>query len=188
VSIAADNQRTVGHYVRGVRTQAGVTLRALASATGLSESFLSQFERGHTQASLGSLRRIADALHLSLSQLFEPNGISSARVVRPSARLTMPFGEGATKYLISPPGARDFSVYTAKIEVDGSSGPQQYVHDSADEFLLVLKGSVKLELADTVYVLESGDGITFRSDVPHRVVNVHNDISELIWINGASGI
>ena len=100
----------------------------------------------------------------------------------------MPFGDGATKYLITPQGSREFAVYVAKLEVGGSSGPDQYVHDSSDEFLLVLKGSIKLELADTVYLLRPGDGITFRSDVPHRVVNVHDEVSELIWINGAAGI
>jgi transcriptional regulator with XRE-family HTH domain len=188
MSVATKSEYTVGNHVRRIRKQAEMTLRQLAVATELSESFLSQFERGHTQASVSSLRRIAEALQISLSELFDPNGMSTARVVRPGARLRMPFGDGATKYLITPQGSREFAVYVAKLEVGGSSGPEQYVHDSSDEFLLVLKGSIKLELADTVYLLGPGDGITFRSDVPHRVVNVHDEVSELIWINGAAGI
>jgi quercetin dioxygenase-like cupin family protein len=51
-----------------------------------------------------------------------------------------------------------------------------------------VKGSIKLELADAVYLLDAGDSITFRSDVPHRLVNAHDDVSELVWINRASGI
>jgi transcriptional regulator with XRE-family HTH domain len=188
MSITTKDRNTVGDHVRRIRGRAEMTLRQFSAATGLSESFLSQFERGHTQASVGSLRRIAEALQISLSELFDPNGMSAARVVRPGARLRMPFGDGATKYLISPQSSRDFAVYMARLEVGGSSGPEQYVHDSSDEFLLVLQGSIKLELADTVYLLEPGDGITFRSDVPHRVVNVHDGPSELIWINGAAGI
>jgi uncharacterized cupin superfamily protein len=100
----------------------------------------------------------------------------------------MPFGDGATKYLVTPQTARDFAVYIAELRKGGSSGPEQYAHGSSDEFLLVVRGAIKLELADAVYLLEPGDGITFRSDVPHRVLNVHNGTSELIWINGASGI
>jgi quercetin dioxygenase-like cupin family protein len=188
MSVTTKNEHKIGDHVRRVRSRAEITLRELAASTGLSESFLSQFERGHTQASVSSLRRIAEALQISLSDLFEPNGMSKARVVRPSARLKMPFGDGATKYMVTPHGSRDFAVYVTQLEVGGSSGPEQYVHDSSDEFLLVLKGAIKLELADTVYLLEPGDGITFRSDVPHRVVNVHHDVSELIWINGAAGI
>ncbi|MGH7141006.1 MAG: cupin domain-containing protein, partial [Pirellulales bacterium] len=141
-----------------------------------------------TQASIGSLRRIADALQVSLSELFEPNGMSSARVVKPSARLKMPFGEGATKYLISLHTSPEFVVYVAQLDEGGSSGSEQYAHGSSDEFLLVLKGSITLELASTTYLLEPGDGITFRSNVPHRVVNVHKGMSELIWINGPKGI
>lgn len=188
MSFATKNEHTVGDHVRRIRSQASTTLRELASATGLSESFLSQFERGHTQASVGSLRRIAEALQISLSELFEPNGMSHTRVVKPGARFKMPFGEGATKYLISPRGSREFAVYVAKLEEGGSSGSEQYAHGSSDEFLLVLKGSIKLELASTTFLLEPGDGITFRSDVPHRVVNVHKGMSELIWINGPGGI
>jgi transcriptional regulator with XRE-family HTH domain len=188
MSVSTENEQSVGNRVRRVRSRAEMTLRELSSATGLSESFLSQFERGQTQASVGSLRRIAEALQISLSELFDPSSMSNARVVRPSARMRMPFGDGATKYMVTPQTSRDFAVYVATLEVGGSSGPEPYAHDSSDEFLLVLKGSVKLELADTVYLLEAGDGITFRSDVPHRVVNVHSEPSELIWINGAAGI
>jgi transcriptional regulator with XRE-family HTH domain len=188
MSVVATSEHTVGRQVRRIRNRAEMTLRQLAVATGLSEGFLSQFERDQTQASVGSLRRIAEALQVPLSELFEPHGISNARVVRPRGRLRMPFGDGATKYMITPQSSRDFAVYIAKLEVGGSSGSEPYAHDSSDEFLLVLKGSVRLELADTVYLLDPGDGITFRSDVPHRVVNVHKDTSELIWINGAAGI
>jgi transcriptional regulator with XRE-family HTH domain len=188
MSTTTGSESTVGDHVRRIRARARMTLRHLAAATALSESFLSQFERGHTQASLGSLRRIADALQVSLSELFEPNGISKSRVVRPEGRLKMPFGEGAMKYLVSPQGSRDFAAYVAVLEEGGSSGAEQYAHGSSDEFLLVLKGSVKLELASTTYLLEPGDGITFRSDVPHRVVNVHPGTSELIWVNGPTAI
>jgi transcriptional regulator with XRE-family HTH domain len=179
---------TAGNLVRRVRAQVDMTLRQLAVATDLSESFLSQFERGQTQASISSLRRIAETLRIPLWELFDPTGMSNARVVRPGARIKMPFGDGATKYLVSPQTARDFAVYIAELRAGGSSGPEQYAHGSSEEFILVLRGEVRLELADAVYLLESGDGITFRSDVPHRVVNVHDDTSELIWINGPTGI
>jgi transcriptional regulator with XRE-family HTH domain len=79
MSVAAKSEYIIGNHVRRVRNQAEMTLRQLAVTTGLSESFLSQFERGQTQASVGSLRRIAEALQISLSELFEPNGMSTAR-------------------------------------------------------------------------------------------------------------
>lgn len=179
---------TAGTHVRRVRVQAEMTLRQLSVATDLSESFLSQFERGQTQASISSLRRIAETLQIPLWELFDPTGTSRARVVRPSARIKMPFGEGATKYLVTPQTTQDFAVYVTELRKGGSSGPEQYAHGSSDEFVMVVRGAIRLELADAVYLLEPGDGITFRSDVPHRVLNVHNGPSELIWINGPTGI
>jgi quercetin dioxygenase-like cupin family protein len=188
MSITTKRAYSAGDHVRRVRSQAEMTLRQLAIATDLSESFLSQFERGQTQASISSLRRIADTLQIPLWELFDPAGTSRARVVRPSARIKMPFGEGATKYLVTPQTTHDFAVYAAELRKGGSSGPEQYAHGSSDEFILVIRGALKLELADAVYLLEPGDGITFRSDVPHRVLNVHNGTTALIWINGPTGI
>jgi transcriptional regulator with XRE-family HTH domain len=115
MTVTTKRAYTAGDHVRRVRVKAEMTLRQLAIATELSESFLSQFERGQTQASISSLRRIADTLQIPLWELFDPTGMSRARVVRPRARIKMPFGEGATKYLVTPQTAQDFAVYVAEL-------------------------------------------------------------------------
>ena len=54
----------------------------------LSESFLSQVERGRANASVASLKRIAAALGVNVADLFEPNGSGHPRVLRREARRT----------------------------------------------------------------------------------------------------
>ncbi len=62
--------RHIGNTVRGLRTQHKLTLKQLATRTGLSVSLLSQIERAESSASVGSLYRVAGALDVTLARLF----------------------------------------------------------------------------------------------------------------------
>ena len=173
----------LGMTIREARARRRLTLRQMADSTGLSESFLSQFERGVTQGSVASLRLIAEALGINLGDLFDKNGSgASARVLRESARPSLAFGNQATKQLLTPKPAENVEVFSVQFEVGGSTGDEQYTHGDSDEVILVQLGSVKLELGTDVFLLEKGDSIVFRSSIPHRVVNISNTGSVLLWI------
>lgn len=66
----------VGQKLKLRRGELNLSLRALASQTGLSAAFLSQIERGKSNPSLQSLGRIASSLkvplHYFLSTKTEP--------------------------------------------------------------------------------------------------------------------
>ena len=66
----------VGERLRAIRRSRRCTLRTVATRSGLSESFLSQVERGRSSASIASLRRIADALGVSMADLFAAQAIA----------------------------------------------------------------------------------------------------------------
>ena len=55
-----------GQLVRAQRKQQGLTLEAVYSATGLTTRFLSEFERGKSNPSLGGALAAANALGLEL--------------------------------------------------------------------------------------------------------------------------
>ncbi len=83
----------VGERLRAIRTLRRVTLKTVADRAGLSESFLSQVERGRANASVASLKRIAGALGVNVADLFEPNGSPSRpRVLRRESRPALTFG------------------------------------------------------------------------------------------------
>jgi transcriptional regulator with XRE-family HTH domain len=60
----------IGEDVRRLRLDAGVTLRDVASATGLDASHIARIEKGLTHASLGSLTAIGVALGADLNARF----------------------------------------------------------------------------------------------------------------------
>ena len=61
--------RGVGVLVRQGRTRHGLTRRALAAATGISERYLAQLEGGSANVSLNLLARIGAALGVSIHAL-----------------------------------------------------------------------------------------------------------------------
>jgi quercetin dioxygenase-like cupin family protein len=159
-----------------------LTLRVLSASTELSESFLSQFERGLTQCSVASLRRIAEALGVELAQLFDIEGGANSKVLRAGARPTISFGHSAVKQLLTPIGPENVEVFSVTFEAGGSTGDGQYTHGDSDEFLLVQSGSVKLHLGNDHFRLDEGDSIVFRSSVPHHVANTSGGLSVVLWV------
>ena len=89
--IAEAERVDVGERLRTIRTLRRATLKSVAERAELSESFLSQVERGRANASVGSLKRIAAALGVNVADLFEPNGSAAGASTRSSERpTTMP--------------------------------------------------------------------------------------------------
>lgn len=63
-------KRRFGMAVRKARAQAGLSQEGLAAAAGLDRTYIGGVERGERNPSLVSLKKIADGLGLSMSELF----------------------------------------------------------------------------------------------------------------------
>ena len=172
----------VGERLRALRRFRRCTLRTIADRSGLSESFLSQVERGRSSASIASLRLIADALGVSMADLFEPDGMPGPRVLRRDERPGLSFGILGRKLLLTPRPLHHLEVFVGELEVGGSTGPQPYAHGDSEELFVVLSGSVQLELDGELFELERGDSIDYRSSTLHRVSNTGQELAEVMWI------
>jgi transcriptional regulator with XRE-family HTH domain len=172
----------VGERLRELRRFRRATLRTIADRSGLSESFLSQVERGRSSASIASLRRIADALGVSMADLFEPDGVPGPKVIRRQDRPALAFGVLGKKSLLTPKPLHHLEVFVGELEVGGSTGEQPYVHGDSEELVVVISGSAQIELGGELFDLESGDSIDYRSSTPHRISNTGQEVAEVMWI------
>ena len=172
----------VGERLRVLRNLRRCTLREVAERAGLSESFLSQVERGRASASIASLRRIADALGVSIADLFEPGGPTQPRVLRREDRPTLAFGILGRKMLLTPRPLHQLEVFVGELDPGGSTGAEQYAHGDSEELFVVLHGTVLVELGDDLHELEPGDSIDYRSSTPHRISNAGEELAEVMWI------
>ena len=172
----------VGERLRAIRRSRRCTLREVAERAGVSESFLSQVERGRSSASIGSLRRIAEALGVTVADLFEPSGPPRPRVLRRDERPALAFGILGRKLLLTPRPLQHLEVFAGELDVGGSTGAEPYSHGDSEELFVVLSGRVQLELGGELHELESGDSIDYRSSTPHRISNVGEELAEVMWI------
>jgi transcriptional regulator with XRE-family HTH domain len=173
----------VGVRLRAIRRVRRATLKTVAERAELSESFLSQVERGRANASVASLKRIAAALGVNVADLFEPNGNSSRpRVLRREARPNLAFGSLGRKYMLTPGPLENLQVIVGELDSGGSTGDEPYTHGDSEELLVVLEGVVSLQLGSETFELSTGDSIDYRSSTPHRLANVGGDTAEVMWI------
>src|ERR687888_555482 len=176
-------EEQLGARLRALRHRRRSTLRAVAQRAGISESFLSQVERGQAAASIASLQRIAGALGVSVADLFEPDGARSRpRVLRRERRPTLPFGRLGTKFLLTPRPLENLEVFIAELDVGGATAEEPYTHGDSEELVVCLAGTIELHLGQEVHELGAGDSIDYRSSIPHRVVNAGNAVAEVMWV------
>src|SRR5919109_2204220 len=128
----ATTEVDVGERLRAIRRSRRAALRTIAARSGLSESFLSQVERGRSSASIASLRRIAEALGVSMADLFEPDGVPGPRVLRRADRPALSFGILGRKMLLTPRPLQHLEVFAGEVEPGGSTGAQPYAHGDSE--------------------------------------------------------
>ena len=68
--------KSVGLRIRNYRTQSGYSQEKLAELSGCHPTYIGQIERGEKNATLESVEKIAKALNIPLSMLFEKLDVS----------------------------------------------------------------------------------------------------------------
>lgn len=157
-------------------------MHEIAQKAGVSESFLSQLERGRTNASLATLRSVAGALDLKMADLFAPAGENRLVVSTPENRPTLAFGHRAVKQLLTPKPYRHMEVFVGEFGPGGTTGPEPLAHGQSEELLYVLEGSVFLDVDDERFALSEGHSIQYDTHTPHRVTESKGQVARVMWM------
>ncbi|HKX61494.1 MAG TPA: XRE family transcriptional regulator [Verrucomicrobiae bacterium] len=166
--------RHLGARVKLLRSDRGWSLEALANASGVSRSMLSQIEREQANPTLAVTLRIAQAFGMTLGELLEVPGASSAvTVIRANDHA---FHYRSDKFCrvrtLSPLNLeKDVEFYQVQLETGGALRSAAHF-EGTREFLTVQKGQVRVESAGDAEDLGPGDSASYRADVPHAIVNL----------------
>jgi transcriptional regulator with XRE-family HTH domain len=171
----------LGERIRAIRQLRRRTLKEIATAAGISESFLSQLERGRTNATIATLQRLATALGIEVSDLFS-TGSSRPRVIRRDAREFVAWGSQGRKALLTPKPFHSLEVVVARFEPGGSTGDEPYTHGDSEELLVVVEGSVHVQLGTEIHDVTAGDSVHYQSSTPHRVSNPYDETAEVLFV------
>ncbi|HZA60183.1 MAG TPA: cupin domain-containing protein [Actinomycetota bacterium] len=173
----------VGQKIRSLREERGRSLREISENAGVSESFLSQVERGVASPSVASLRRIAEALGTSIVSFFEGPAEVSGRIVRASSRRRLIHPQRDWEdHLLTPGEAKRLQIILSTIEPGAGSGDEPYGHESDEECVIVLKGQLEFWVDQDRFELAEGDSLLFESRRPHRNRNPGPGKAEVLWV------
>jgi transcriptional regulator with XRE-family HTH domain len=193
-SVQADEQLKrealeLGQAIRTLRFERGLTLQAVAAAAGVSQSLISQVERGVASPSISTLRRIAGALQVPIAALFlgdgEPSDDESDQsgrrvVVRRDERKGLHVPRSKVVYeLLTPDLSRKIEFIWIEYEPGSVTHPEPMSHPG-EENAVCLEGSVVVILDGQEFVLSEGDSISFDSGRLHQVENRSNEKAILI--------
>jgi transcriptional regulator with XRE-family HTH domain len=179
---------TVGPRVKALREAEGLSLRDLATRSGVSAPMLSQVERGETSPTLQTAARIAAGLQLKLSQLLRLDEDGAVSIVRAGDRRAG--GKGGHRYeILTPPlpGLRaEVSRHTlAPGAATGRPGDPPIHEPGARETALVQDGVLRLHVDGSTHDLAAGDCVTFDADLPHHFDNPGEETSVLLAVVSA---
>ena len=130
----------LGARIRTLRVGRGETLRKLAAQAGVTESFLSQVERGVASPSIASVQRIARALGTSIAELFAADDRAGIVVRAADRRRVVYQGLGAVDEFLTRATDGRLQVIMSTIQPGGGTGDEAYTHDSDEEVVVVLDG------------------------------------------------
>ncbi|MFI8852617.1 XRE family transcriptional regulator [Streptomyces sp. 891-h] len=169
----------VGPRLKQLRTRRGVTLAALARATGISKSTLSRLESGQRRPSLELLLPLAQAHQVPLDELVDAPETGDPRV-----RLKPQRVNGNTVLpLTRQPGPQQ--AFKMVLPADRTE-PEQCTHEGY-EWLYVLSGRLRLLLAEHDLVLGPGEVAEFDTRLPHWFGSTGSGPVEILSLFGRQG-
>jgi len=170
--------------IRQLRAARNWSLDALAKASGVSRSMLSQIERGRANPTLAVTFRIARAFSMSLADLVEAPEVGSRISVIRAADRAFHYRSDAdcTIRTLSPLHLeKDVEFYEVKLKAGGALRSAAH-YQGTREFLTVVKGRVQVTSDADCDELSVGDSASYRADVPHAIVNHGRTVALLFLV------
>ena len=162
-----------GAKVRELRQGRRWSLEALAQASGVSRSMLSEIERGEASPTLALALAIARALGTRLGDMVDGGHESELQVVRHNDPAYDYRTEGDCQIRTLSPLDADRTIEYYRLDFDRGGELRSQPHFTGTrEIVYVDVGRIRVESGTDDVILTVGDSVTFAADVPHAIVNV----------------
>ncbi|PKM62453.1 MAG: hypothetical protein CVU97_05325 [Firmicutes bacterium HGW-Firmicutes-21] len=175
----------VGERIKKRREALNFQLIDLARMTGVTPSLISQIEKAKAFPSIFSLKKIADALQISVGSLIgEDETFSKNPVVKfDDKKFVQDNEDGTSLYLLSnhdqhklmEPHLIFFPPKASSIGLINTNIGQSYYY--------VVKGDFTIEINSGHFGLQTGDSFYLNSAANNNIVNNSDSEGTLLWIS-----
>ncbi|APX93678.1 XRE family transcriptional regulator [Halomonas sp. 1513] len=161
----------VGGRLRALRTLRGISQRELAKRCGVTHSSLSLIEQGKVSPSVSSLKKVLDAIPISVGDFFTMDLESRDQVFYSADELTdMGSGDVIFKLVGANRASRALSFMIETYPAGSDTGREMIAHQG-EEAGVVLEGEIEITVGGESRVLGAGEAYYFDTNVPHRFRN-----------------
>lgn len=175
----------LGTRIKRTREAKHLTLKSIEATAKISATHISEIERGKTSPTLGALLRLADALGKDAAFFLEEEELGDISLVTLEDRLreSMPGNAGTLERLTTCiPGGR-LQACLITLAPGGTPRDEKHAH-FGNEAALVLSGTIRFDVADETFDLDTGDAIHYHSSEPHNFANASKrEAASMIWLS-----
>jgi transcriptional regulator with XRE-family HTH domain len=179
------DEKIICKNIKKLRKKNNLTLEKLADLTGLTKGYLSKVERSEKAPPYSTLNKIAGALGLEVTSIFEKD-------IEPldDIRISVQKKDKGPIIKASTLSGYDYEVLGANkpgknmepfIIYSPYEITKMYSHEG-EEFIYVMDGCIEFLYGDETYILESGDNVYFDSCVPHAGKSIGEKKAKLMVV------
>ncbi|MBU1450862.1 MAG: XRE family transcriptional regulator [Proteobacteria bacterium] len=181
------SEKDIGKKIREIRLSKGKTLEDLAKKTQFTKGYISKIENSKKGPPVSSLIRIAEALDVTISEIFgestEPDSIS---VVKKDERIVI--ARNGTQFGYNYQ-ALAYKYHKRRMDPYLLIRPPHHKKDicafkhRGEEIMFVLEGKLEFCYGENKYLVEQGDCVYFDSNIEHYANNIGDtDVKTLMII------
>ena len=172
----------VGLRLKQLREERNISMRGLATKSGLSANALSMIERGKTSPSVSTLYKLSDALGVPITDFFNQQ-FERADIVflKSDERSHLSFTRGFMEGLGGEQFIGKVSPFLVSLESGATSGQARMSH-TGHEFVYCLSGMLEYRVEAKVFTLGTGDSLLFAAQLEHSWRNTSSDLTTALII------
>ena len=172
----------IGHRMKELRIQYGLTQQELADRSELSKGFISQLERGLTTPSIGTLLDIIQCLGTTPAEFFsddEPEQI----VFSPEDYFEKNYKKRSCLVEWLSPNAQKNAMEPVLMTLAPGGKSETLPPLESEEFGYVLSGAVLIHIGKQTYKAKKGESFYFVPSKRHFIENAGKGAATLLWVS-----
>ena len=165
----------VGHRIKSLRQEKGLTLAKISERCGVAEATLSRIENGRMTGKIDSHRKICDALGISLADLYQDFASKAQKMgVESETEKKDVFvhdEKTSSVILTSQALSKKMMPLLIRLSPQGKTAKEE-ASDYTEKFLYCLEGNVRVTVGGKSYPLNPGDRLYFDATNSHFIENI----------------
>jgi len=171
----------VGKRIRRLRKDRGLALRNLAELCGLSANAISLIERGENSPTVSSLRRLAEAFNVPVSDFFQEDHQETCAFVRNGEGMRIQNKDAELESLGYGLQTQQIEPFRMMIDPHTDVFCESISHPG-QEFVYCLEGQVEYNVRDETYTLGPGDSLLFDAMCDHCWRNPESEPATILLV------